>query len=159
MLMQVVKTGQCTVSVPQNISCDLQECPHHYDFPNHLTSRTVTSFTELTRFTRSRFFAAPRNRQVLPNHSLILRVMLFCCLFEKATLSELKEIVTLVCSFFSASSSGDGKKSGTSLILPSGSALYRIRLLIDLLTLRPEYPAPIIRMRPERYVNRHRIQV
>ena len=63
MLMQVVKTGRCTVSVPQNISCDLQKCPQHYDFPNHLTSRTVTSSTELARFTRSRFFAAPRNRQ------------------------------------------------------------------------------------------------
>ena len=56
---------------------------------------------------------------------------------KKATLSELSAMVTLVCSFFSASSSGDGRKSGTSLISPMGSSLYRIRLLINLLTLTP----------------------
>ena len=63
MLVQVTKTERCTVSVPQNTACDLQECPHRYDFPNHFTSIAVTLFTEPARFTRSRFFAAPRNRQ------------------------------------------------------------------------------------------------
>lgn len=56
---------------------------------------------------------------------------------KKSTLFLLKAKVTFTPSSLKASSPGDGKKSGTILILPIGSSVYFIFALINGLTLAP----------------------